>query len=482
MPLAALKTAARLFALVLTTVVAIWVYRAHLARDLPELQIWHTYKLESEFKARDYPDGIGFAEYAELEQRIAAELDTAVYSDTSVGGRFNRFDKSSEAWPGNDGQRWNRSFTLPVDNPSGGILLMHGASDSPYSTRALAKAFSDAGLFVVSVRLPGNGTIPSGLKYARVEDWIAISRMGVAHVRESIGPGLPIYVAGYSVGGALALNYALDSMADDDLETPDRLFLYTPAIGVSSLAGYSNWDLALAKLPVFEKFNWMGVEPEFDPYKYNSFAKAAGHATYQLTEKIASKLQSLDDPSRLPPMIAFQSLVDSTVDVDVLVDRLFGRLSANGSELVLFDINRAHYLEHFINDIGAGLISRLEAHKELPYSFTLVGNTNGNSVDVVARTRLAGSSNITTTPLDDHWPDDTYSLSHVAIVFPPDDRWYGRSAVDRYTLGTLAPRGENAILTAPIARFMRLRHNPFYDYVAERTLEFCDVCTMPGDD
>lgn len=45
--------------------------------------------------------------------------------------------------------------------------------------------------------------------------------------------------------------------------------------------------------------------------------------------------------ANLPPVLAFQSVMDSTVSTRAVVSGLFDQLPANGSELVVFDINRA---------------------------------------------------------------------------------------------------------------------------------------------
>jgi alpha-beta hydrolase superfamily lysophospholipase len=474
MPIKLAKTAARFVGLVVAIIASLWVYRAHLARSLPDLQVWHTHEVENEFRADDFPDGIRFDQYKELEERLFDELDDAVYYNAK--GQFNRYNKDGGPFPRNGEQRWNRSFELHNDNLRGGVLFIHGASDSPYSTRSIAKLFNDAGLYVLSVRLPGNGTIPSGLRDARLEDWLAITRMGANHVRETIGPDRPFYFAGYSVGGALAVDYTIDSLDDESLDTPDRLFLYTPAIGVSAAARFSSWDLALSKLPVFEKFAWLTVEPEFDPYKFNSFAKNAGHITFLLTDRLRKKFLALEDKSALPPIIGFQSLVDSTIRVGALVDQLYRNLPNNGSELILFDINRKNDIEHFIKDTEKILVNSLEYGNDLPFLYTLVTNENGDSDNVIAKTRSAGTATFSTMPLELEWPKSVYSLSHVALPFRANDLRYGSNEFSDSNLGTLAPRGETAILTSPIARFMRLRYNPFFDYLAERTLAFCEAC------
>ncbi len=42
----------------------------------------------------------------------------------------------------------------------------------------------------------------------------------------------------------------------------------------------------------------------------------------------------------MPPVLTFQSVVDFTVSTQAVVSALYGNLPANGSELVLFDVNR----------------------------------------------------------------------------------------------------------------------------------------------
>ena len=71
----------------------------------------------------------------------------------------------------------------------------------------------------------------------------------------------------------------------------------------------------------------------------------------------------------LPPVISFQSLVDATIRVGAVVDVLYGNLPDNGSELVLFDINRANDIEHFIADAQRSLVDRL-ANSPAPTTMT----------------------------------------------------------------------------------------------------------------
>jgi len=75
-------------------------------------------------------------------------------------------------------------------------------------------------------------------------------------------------------------------------------------------------------------------------------------------------------------------------------------------------------------------------------------------------------------PLGLAWPPEVFSLTHVAIPFPPDDPLYGLvgpgQAAGLLPIGRLSPRGERAVLTVGTDTLMRLSSNPFFPFVAER--------------
>jgi hypothetical protein len=80
--------------------------------------------------------------------------------------------------------------------------------------------------------------------------------------------------------------------------------------------------------------------------------------------------------------------------------------------------------------------------------------------------------------------DSPYSLSHVALPFPPDDPLYGYAAPQDRThvqLGRLEARGENGVLAIPTWMLTRLRSNPFYPYLAERVWAFVNDRTPAPD-
>ena len=473
--------------LLLAVTATIILVRGLDSRRKPDLKPWHTVHLESEFTAEGFR-GETFADYLEIEDQVFRELDSRVYSVLSPEDKtaFNRFHRGSETDPAALPTNWNRTFEMAPERPgkpAGGILLVHGLTDSPYSVRRAAEIFRDRGFYVLGARMPGHGTAPSGLEHAVWQDWLEVVRLGVTHVREVIGADGALYLGGYSNGGALAVKYTLDSLEDESLETPERLFLFSPAIGITSFAAFATWHKVLSFIPYFVKFRWESIHQEYDPFKFNSFPKNAGHQSYALAGVVQDQVQDLAARGVLkesPPIIAFQSAVDATVLTPSLIRGLFDKLQAEGSELVLFDINRQNDLRSFLRHNVDGMLEELEGRESLPYRLTLVTNRDEGSREMAAKHRVPEKPGWGgTEPLEFSWPRGVYSLSHVAIPFPPDDPLYGIPAVaggPGMGLGTIQPRGERRMLTVPVDTLMRLRYNPFFGYEEERILEFCLAC------
>jgi hypothetical protein len=221
--------------------------------------------------------------------------------------------------------------------------------------------------------------------------------------------------------------------------------------------------------------------PEFDPYKYNSFATNAAEQVHGLTRSVARRIAARagsDANPVLPPTLVFKSTVDATVSVDAVVDRLLKHLRPERHELVLFDINRFAAKSSLLIADPAPLTDRLMAEKKLPFVVALITNENPESRAVVARRKPSfsgGASN--TEPLNLTWPRGVISLSHVALPFEPDDPLYGQGPPreeDILFLGQMAIQGERDLLKIPYSFLVRIRYNPFYDYLETRVLEWFD--------
>ncbi len=86
-----------------------------------------------------------------------------------------------------------------------GVLLLHGFTGSPASVRPWAQGLHAAGYTVRVPRLPGHGTSWVDLNHTRWEDWFGAVEKEFLALQSHC---TRIFVAGFSVGGALALRLA----------------------------------------------------------------------------------------------------------------------------------------------------------------------------------------------------------------------------------------------------------------------------------
>ena len=461
-------------------VVALVVAYVLWARAQPPLQLWHEVALDEEFTAAKAREVQTLPDYLALEARVYAELDAEVYAKVPTGPaeRLNRFSAGSAADPRARQPNWNRTFELIPPEPIGGVLLLHGMSDGPYSLRALGEALYAQGYRVLGLRMPGHGTAPAGLVTVRWEDMTAATRLGARHLAGVLG-GKPIHVIGYSTGAALAVGYALDARDDPDLAEPASLVLVSPAIGITPLATLTRFFDLMAHLPGLEQLAYTSLVPEFDPFNYNAFTANASLQVHRMTRANAQRVRRLAAPAPIasfPSTLVLLSIVDATVSPRAAVENLLLHLADGPHELLLYDINQSAVKSPLVMIDTAALIEPLLAADDLPFTVTLIGNAADGSGGVVASRKRPFSAGVETSePLDGTWPDDTIALSHVDLPFPPDDPLYGRyppAEPGQVFLGQLAVRGERGVLKVPAQWLLRLRHNPFYDYQERRVLEW----------
>ena len=449
-------------------------------RNGPPLMPWHTEHLTEEFTAEVADEIRTFSDYRQLEDRLFTQLEEEVYAPTGTGPEYDivRYSTGSAADPQLHRPNWNRSFELPAHTPLGGVLLLHGMSDSPYSLRALGETLNGYNYWVLGLRMPGHGTAPSGLTGITWEEMALVVKLGMEHLASKVGED-PIHIIGYSTGAPLALNYALNALEKTTMPAPASLVLISPAIGVSPAAALARWIIRMSHLPGLERLAWLNIQPEFDPFKYNSFTTNAGYQVHRLTRSVARRIatKTWKSPKEvLPPILVFKSTVDATVSTDAVVDRLLKQLTPYRHELVLFDINRSASNTSLLVSDPAPLTNRLVTDQTLPFSLTLITNQHQESSVVIARHKTPFSLKWSKTEmLKLAWPRGMMSLSHVALPFPPEDPLYGQFPPKKegtLFLGQIALQGERGLLKIPGDFMFRLRFNPFYSYLETRVVDW----------
>jgi alpha-beta hydrolase superfamily lysophospholipase len=327
--------------------------------------------------------------------------------------------------------------------------------------------------------------VPAGLSNIDWREWAAATRLAVREARRRVGPDKPLELIGFSNGGALALQYALDSIENPALTRPSRVVLISPMIGVTRYARFAGLAAWPAVLPRFARAAWLGIVPEFNPFKYNSFPVNGARQSYLLTSTIQDQIIRLERENRLnelPPVLTFQSVTDFTVSTPAVMSSLYDKLPENGSEIVLFDVNRSVRFRTFLRVASYTALSRLLRIGPQNYRTTVIANASPDSAHTVERSVDAGEVDVHVKPLDIDYPQDIFSLSHVAIPFPITDALYGIAPDGREnfneSLGTLAPRGERGTLILTLDSMFRIASNPFFPYLLQRIDE--GIGKMPG--
>ncbi len=465
---------------VAATVVLIYALQA---RRLPDLQPWLRETSSLEVTAATLGEDATLAQYLERENALFEETRTMLLESIPPEQKVpaNRYWSGSANYQWNFATDWNRTFEMVPPQIKGGALLLHGLTDSPYSMRTIARTLFDRGYYVLAPRIPGHGTVPAALERATWQDWMAATRLGARTVSAKIGPDAPFLMVGYSNGGALAVEHQLVAIDDPALPKANRVILMSPMIGISPAAALARVLDSVSFIPYFEKSAWTTVQPEFNPFKFNSFPLNGAVQTHALTDQIARDIRRLEENghiARMPPILAFASLLDTTVSTTALVRTLFDHLPDNGSELVLFDLNRLAVFSIVFTPSDLAFLKTLASHEPRVFRQTVITNENAQSSVAVERSIAPGSREIVEHPTGLQYPPGVFSLSHIAVPFPIDDPLYGLTPNEAESfgirLGTLALRGERFALEVPLDQLARIGSNPFYPYLERRVTAWLD--------
>jgi len=168
-------------------------------------------------------------------------------------------------------------------------------------------------------------------------------------------------------------------------------------------------------------------------------------------------------------------VVDFTVSTRAIISALYAHLPANGSELVLFDINRASTVGPLLRTASETVLSRILSNPPRKFRTTIITNAGPDKNEVVEQVTEAGAVSEQSRELALAFPPGIFSLSHVALPFPMTDALYGlepdKTEKFGVNLGSIAPRGERGVLIVNLDALLRVSSNPFFPYVLGRIEE-----------
>jgi len=214
-----------------------------------------------------------------------------------------------------------------------GILLIHGLTASPFMMQELANFFRSRCFLARSILLPGHGTRPGNLVNIDYEDWIEAVNYGVQSFEGQVEE---VFLAGYSIGGALAVHYALRNQTQLETEIPPikALFLFSPALKAKSNLTFLAGSVSLFK-------DWMSIHSERDYAAYESFPYNAAAQSHQLIVAIDALMENKQNF----PVPVFMALSedDETVDSSHSIDVFRRQMNVGLNHMQLYSRKPQNY-------------------------------------------------------------------------------------------------------------------------------------------
>lgn len=217
-----------------------------------------------------------------------------------------------------------------------GILLIHGLYDSPYSFRNFADSLVDNCILVRTVLLKGHGTVPGDLINARLEHWQEQVKFAISTLLQDCDE---VYIGGYSTGGALALDYAINNK-----EQIKGLLLFNPCLKIKT-------DFSIMAKILEDLIDYRYIHNDYNVAAYQSKTYKAAANIYHLSNDLQEKLTKL---SVQTPVLIAQSEDDLTVDAEYNYD-FYKALQYNKKNVLIWfsNANRQHNVTNKVLEIAS---------------------------------------------------------------------------------------------------------------------------------
>ncbi|WP_375431633.1 alpha/beta hydrolase [uncultured Friedmanniella sp.] len=207
-----------------------------------------------------------------------------------------------------------------------GVLLCHGFTGSPHSMRPWAQHLQAEGFRVAVPRLPGHGTSWAELNRTQWTDWYAaVDRAFLALAAECDR----VFVAGLSMGGALALR-----LAEQHGDRVAALALVNPCINI--VDPRIRMIRLLSVIPSFPGIANDIARPGVDEGGYDRNPLRALHSQTQLWADVRANLARVEQPT-----IIHWSRQDHVVDPSSLA---LIRAGTHSTELEVVVLERSYHV------------------------------------------------------------------------------------------------------------------------------------------
>ncbi|HAH30829.1 MAG TPA: hypothetical protein DCL44_00785 [Elusimicrobia bacterium] len=204
------------------------------------------------------------------------------------------------------------------------VIMIHGLTDSPWFMRALGEELFQKGYNVIALLLPGHGTRPEDLFHATKLQWQQEIDRGL---NIAAGLGARVSLAGFSTGGALAL----DAQRRHPELKVENIFLFSPALAINEaertkafLGCQAPW-ITTHIIGLYSESNPESIL-ENDPHRYNKMAINGICQLYYLTRDIKrERTKILERMSSGTRVFAVESESDTLVSPGAVTEFINSR-------------------------------------------------------------------------------------------------------------------------------------------------------------
>jgi len=210
----------------------------------------------------------------------------------------------------------------PTGVPKGGILLVHGLGDSPWSFHDVGAKLAEQGFLVRTVLLPGHGTQPADMLDVTLEQWQQVVREQAAILSREVPK---VYLGGFSTGANLVLDYAY---GHDEIA---GLVLFSPAFRSNSPYAWMTQWISWARPWLLAKPG--DTQPMQTPVRYLN-VPTNGFAQFYRSSSLAQK--RLHQRNYDKPVFIAVTQHDSVLDTQYILDNFNQHFSNPASRLIWY--------------------------------------------------------------------------------------------------------------------------------------------------
>lgn len=218
-----------------------------------------------------------------------------------------------------------------------GALLVHGLLDSPDDLRDIGAFLLEQCYWVRAILLPGHGTIPGDLLSIDIEDWEAALDYGVASFKGEVDH---LLLVGYSLGGALVLDYLIRHPEAMESGWINKIVLSSPALKLYDWRAFMSGGYHLVT-HFDNRRNWYEVYPDSTPTRYYSMTYKSIFDTYRVGRRVD---QYFDDERLKPDFFMIGTDSDIVISTEENI-KFFEKHASAKSRFVLFSNQDRHFID-----------------------------------------------------------------------------------------------------------------------------------------